>query len=126
MNRKQENVFLFNGIGGKIKSGYRELSFLTTKCVTLNVPLKKDQTIPQLWVFLDQGIFNGGKRLDSPSDFLFDENQFIVIPHYPNQISGKIVTGMRSWPFRDENSEKNFVMEFNIRNVEVLERRKAM
>lgn len=122
-NVELEDIFVFDGIDEIMRSGYREFAFLTTKCVTLNIPFMKDQTISSFWFILDQSIFKEGKRLDDPSDFLFDENQFIVVPHYPNQWSGNIVTGMRRWPVRDENSAKNYFTEFNIRNVEILERR---
>ena len=125
VNRKLEVTFQFDGIGEQLGSWYREFSFLTTKCVTFNIPFKKYHIIGQFWFMLDQSIFNEGKRLDTPSDFMFDENQFIVVPHYPNQLSGNIATGMRTWPVRDENSEANYVMHFNIRDVEVLERRNS-
>ena len=44
MNRKMEHIFLFDGVGGKIKFGYREFSFLVTKGMVLNVPFIKGQT----------------------------------------------------------------------------------
>ena len=45
MNRKMEHIFLFDGVGGKIKFGYREFSFLVTKGMVLNVPFIKGQTV---------------------------------------------------------------------------------
>ena len=41
MNRKMGHIFLFDGVGGKIKFGYREFSFLVTKGMVLNVPFIK-------------------------------------------------------------------------------------
>ena len=111
VNRNLEVTFQFDGIGEQLGSGYREFSFLTTKCVTSNIPLKEYQIIGQFWFMLDQSIVNEGQRLDAPSDFMFDENQLIVVPHYPNQLSEKIATGMRIWTVRDENSETKYVMQ---------------
>ena len=48
MNRKMEHIFLFDGVGGKIKFGYREFSFLVTKGMVLNVPFIKGQTLCEM------------------------------------------------------------------------------
>ena len=106
INWKKENIFLFNGVGGKRISGHREFSILVIKCMVLNVPFMKGKAIGQLWLMLDQNLFNEGRRPNSPSDFLFGENQFIVVRYYSNQISGNIVKGVRTWPFGDEKSIK--------------------
>lgn len=71
MNRKQEHTFLFNGVGEKIISGYREFSFHVTKCMVLNVPFMKGQTPGQLWFMLHQSISNEERRTNSPLDYLF-------------------------------------------------------
>ena len=127
MNLRLEDMALFDrrkdGTLKKDTPELRELSFLTTKCITVNIPYMNDQTITQFWISLNHSIFLGEKRLDSPSDNLLSENQFIVVFHYPNQLSGNLVRGMRTWPLRDENAPKDYIMQFNIGNVEVLQRR---
>ena len=42
INRKRQNIFRFNGVGGKMTFGYSEFSFLATKRMALNVPFMKD------------------------------------------------------------------------------------
>ena len=124
MTSKLEVKFL-----GRINEKRTELkhfSFLTMRCVTFEIPFVKDITLAQFWIAVNYSIFderNLGKRINNPSDHLFSENQFIVSPHYQNQLLGDIVTGIRKWPSRTDDSPKNYVMQFNIRSVEILESR---
>ena len=127
MNLRMETKALFDwrydGVLKKDTPELRELSFLTTKCITIDIPYMNDETIAQFWISLNHSIFLGEKRLDSPSDHVLDENQFIVIFHYPNQLSLNFMRGMRTWPSRDKNAPQDYTMQFDIANVEVLERR---
>ena len=47
----------------------------------------------------------------------------IVAPTYPNQFKRQINVGQTKWPLRGPNSTKSYIMEFNIRNVEILHKR---
>ena len=125
VNLKLEEVVLKSYIMNITKEGlgFREFSFLSTKCVSIDIPFIKGHPISYFWIALNYDIFLGGKRLDNPYDHLLKENQFIVAPHYPNQLLGNIVTGIRKWPYRGNNASLGYVMQFNIRNVEVSEKR---
>ena len=105
------------------KPGFREFSVLSHKCVAIDIPFVKRVKIQQFWINLHPSIFIGGKRLDNPSDNLLHENQFIVVTHYRHQLMKSIYTGVRHWPAREEDASKAYVMRFNIRNIEVIERR---
>ena len=125
VNLKLEEVILKSYIINITKKnlGFREFSFLSTKCVSIDIPFNKGHPISYFWIALKYDIFLGGKRLDNPYDHLLKENQFIVALHYPNQLLGNIVTGIRKWPYRGNDTSLGYVMQFNIRNVEVLEKR---
>ena len=126
VNLKLEEVLLTSSVKNITKKrslGFREFSFLSAKCVRIDIPFNKSNPISYFFIALRTDIFIEGKRLDNPSDHLLKENQFIVALHYPNQLLGNIVTGIRKWPFRGNVTNRNYVMQFNIRNIEVSEKR---
>ena len=56
----------------------------------------------------------------------FFHNRFVVYPHYPKQFVRHFVKElptMGMWPNRGKHSPRSYVMRFNIKGMEVLERR---
>ena len=92
------------------------------KCLVFNIPFIQGQQISDFEIDLRPDIFNGGRRIDSPGDGTSMENQLGVILHYPNQLTWQFDLMKRRWPTRKLNSPKNYVMAFDIRSIDVVQK----
>ena len=104
------------------KPGFKEFSLFGVKCFTIDIPFKKDQKLLNAYIVLKTEIFPLGIRPPFGNNPLLD-NMFVVVPHYSKQFYTQVNVGQTKWPVRDINSSKSYMMEFNVRNVEIFERR---
>ena len=115
--------------GTKMKPGFKDYSAFTHRCFTIDIPFKKDIPIKEdrqihgFYVFFDSSIFGGGMRLANPIGNGFDEKQFIVTLHYPQQLLGKVNFGIRHWPLRVPSSPKGYLIRMAVGDIEVSVRR---
>ena len=108
-----------------IANGFRELSFIGSKCFIIDIPFKEAVNLRRFWLFIKPTLFLKGSRPTSTTAFgnPILENQLIVAPHYPKQFSRDLGKGMYNWPTREPGASSSYVMHFYVRGIEVLEKR---
>ena len=106
----------------KMKPEFKTHSIFGIECFSIDIPYKPRQKLARAYVFLTTNVFPSGIRPSIGENPLHDD-AFMVTPYYPNQFYRQINVAQRNWPVRDQNSSKAYMMEFNVRNVEVLENR---
>ena len=92
------------------------------KCFSIDMPYIRGQKLARAYVSLSTDIFPSGIRPSLGENPLGDD-MFMVAPHYPNQLYRQLNVGQRFWTVRDQNASKAYIMDFNIRNLEILEHR---
>ena len=123
-----KDIVLYDGINPennvtlKEKPEFKIYSIFGVKCFSIDIPFIHGQKLARAYVYLSTDIFPSGIRPSIGEHPLQDE-MFMVVPHYPNQLYRQLNVGQRFWPLRDQNSSKAYMMEFNIRNLEILEHR---
>ena len=79
--------------------------------------------IDEFNIYLRPNIINGGKRGQTRNFLSGLANKFMVILHYPNQLFGHFGTGKNRWPPRKSNAPTYYMMAFDIRSVDVVEKK---
>ena len=82
---------------------FREISFWTIKCISIDIPFMKNQKVLRASVKLKTDIFNGGVRPTYEADVVVND-AFIVSPHYSKQLSKAMLQGNYEWPIQSKNS----------------------
>ena len=109
-----------------IMHGFREFGAFGANCFTLDFPFERDLSLSKFWLLLKPEVFVGGVRPSFSAVNPLFENQFIVYLHYPKQFVRHFVKDLPSmgmWPNRGKHSPKSYRMRFNIKGMEVLEKR---
>ena len=110
---KQGKVGNKLGRGRNEKPGYKEYSFFSTRCFTMDIPFTKGQVISRFELYFKSSIFGKEGRLSSPFGAKYKKRKFLATIHYRNQLVSTIssVTGMKNnWPSRDPGSSKSYMM----------------
>ena len=98
-------------------------SIFGNKCFSLNFPFKRGQKLTQASVVMLPDIFPSKSRPSTKVRDPIGDDMFSVVLHYPKQLLRKISTQQMNWPDRSQYPNKAYLMEFNIRNTEVIEKR---
>ena len=109
-----------------IMHGFKEFNAFGAKCFTIDFPFEKDLSMLRFWLLLKPEVFSGGVRPSVTAIDPFAENRLVVYPHYPKQFVRHFfrdLPSMGMWPSRGKRSPKSYVMRFNIKGIEVLEKR---
>ena len=88
----------------------------------LDIPFMKSRKLINSFITFKTNIFPAGIRPTVATNPI-KEPMFIVAPHYPNQAYRQINVGQTKWTHRGVSSQKSYIMEFNLRNVEILQKR---
>ena len=104
------------------KPGFKEFSIFGVRCFTIDIPFEKDLKLMRFWINLKNSIFSSGTRPAFGGNPILDP-MFIVAPHYPKQFYAQVNLGQKKWPVRKRDASPSYIMEFNLRNVEIYERR---
>ena len=104
----------------EVKPGFTQYRMLGINCMTIHSPILKNIQIYGFYVHLSEGIFNGGERVDNPSEDIIHENQLWVIPHYPRQLLRSATFTKRRWPAR-KFKPKTYIMAFDIQSLDVVQ-----
>ena len=105
------------------KPGFKEYSIFGVRCFTIDIPFQRDVRLLNFYVNLNRSIFPSGRRPAFGVDPILDP-MLIIAPHYPNQFYSQINLGQAKWSARrGKNSKINYQMEFNLRNINVYEKR---
>ena len=104
------------------KSPYVSLKAPFMKCFTVDIPFEAKKNIIKLSINLKTDIFPLSIRppeitLDSDGDI---NGGFSVLFHYQRQLFRNINFLKSVWPLRTEHSSKNYAMNFNLQNIEVI------
>ena len=106
----------------EIAPGLKDHSMFALKCFSIDIPYMKSKKLLKAYVHINGSIFPSGIRPAFANDPI-TEDMFLVNLHYPRQCYRHMNTAQNNWPVRNVNSSKRYSMEFNVRNVEVLELR---
>ena len=101
-----------------------------TKCFSFHHTLSLDKTttnekdtshvdhvhLDEVMISINSSLFPNGIRPSS--------GQFIIMFHYPFQLIRSIYTTFLNWPSRDQGSSKYYAMQFYMKSVEIIKRRK--
>ena len=101
---------------------FREYSIWTTKCISIDIPFRKNQKVLTASIEFKPEIFNNGLRPSDGLDF-FRDDTFMFIPHYPKQIMKSVLQGKRTWPVQTENEHGFYYTRFDISAVEITQHR---
>ena len=101
---------------------FKVKSLFGNKCFSLHFPYKREQKLSEVLIGLNLTIFPTRKRPSERVRHPMLDNMFSVVLHYPNQLLRKIGTQQMNWPDRTNKSAKHLI-EFNVRNTEVIEKR---
>ena len=107
------------------EKGYKEHSVGSYRCFSIDIPFRKDHQIYGFYLFFESNIFGEKGRLANPVVDGFEENQFRLVLHYPNQLIGKAAFGIGDWPVRGPNSSTGYLMRLTAGDIEVRVRRNS-
>ena len=108
------------------KTPYVSSAEPNAKCFTIDIPFQSRKILRSFNIRIRTKIFRNNMR---PSKYIYNVQDgtadgFMVLFHYPKQILNGKVKGKKNWPIREINDSKNYVMEFNLQNIEVVNNRK--
>jgi hypothetical protein len=101
---------------------FMELSFWAMKCVSFDIPFLVNQRVLGAVVEFKPGVFNHGIRPHNGHDNIKDD-QFVFAPHYPKQLIKSLLQAETKWPVQAKNKYGVHLTRFNIRAVEIVQRR---
>jgi hypothetical protein len=101
---------------------YSNGNISTGKLFTIDIPFEDGENLRKLDIKLRTKIFKDQVRPPKISTNNGFEG-FGVTFHYPNQYTSAKHVDMWTWPDRDENASKSYRMEFELKNIEILQKR---
>ena len=100
----------------------RELSVFGMRCITMNIPYKKNEVLLKSHIKLKSSILPGGIRPPMLGDPISTKSLIFAL-HYPKQSLNQLTFGQSNWPLRGHNSTRNYIIEFNVRGLEISHQR---
>ena len=98
-------------------------SIFGNKCFSLHFPFKQGQKLTQASITMSLHIFPHKNRPSTKVRDPIGDDMFSVVLHYPKQLLRKISTQQMNLPDRSQYPENPYLMEFNSRNTELIEKR---
>ena len=106
----------------KWKPPYSNGNHSMGKMFTIDIPYQKDMQLRQLNIKLSTKVFPNSLR---PSKVTANDGMdgFMVMFHYPHQMSSPKQFTKATWPIRKKNDSRSYNMGFSIKNIEVVQYR---